>query len=422
MPELIAARSAVTIAIPAWRAARGLEDAEFAERYTASAEAIIRTILGAGWDGSARQLGATRRPAHGARAGAGHARRASRGGPRTGTRAADLRAPDPDERRAWRLDDRRGRAPVPRRVQQRAVRRDTATRASSKPTARQARRLNTNLRYLHESSIELAERLVATCPDGLDTVLFVNSGSEANDLAWRMATTFTGNAGGLCTTRAYHGISQASAALSPESWSKGRGPARIETWAPPDTYRGTNGDPAVFAAALERLAARGFAPAATILDGVLTSDGFYDLDPAYVAELVRPDPRRRRPVDRGRGPGRSRPDRRGDVVVPAVRDHARLRDPREADGQRPSGRRGHHATRDRGQRFADETVFFSTFGGNPCPRRRPSRSSTSSRTSGSCRVSGPPGEALRAGIREVAARTRPSATSEGWASRSASRW
>ena len=45
MGELIAARSAVTIAIPAWRAARGLEDAEFAERYNASAEAIVRTIL-----------------------------------------------------------------------------------------------------------------------------------------------------------------------------------------------------------------------------------------------------------------------------------------------------------------------------------------------------------------------------------------
>ena len=84
--------------------------------------------------------------------------------------------------------------------------------------ARQSRLLNTNLRYLHESAIELAERLVATCPPGLDTVLFVNSGSEANDLAWRMATTFTGNTGGLCTARAYHGISEASAALSPESW------------------------------------------------------------------------------------------------------------------------------------------------------------------------------------------------------------
>ena len=58
--------------------------------------------------------------------------------------------------------------------------------------ARQAATLNTNTRYLHEHVVELAERLVATIPDGLDTVLFVNSGSEANDLAWRLATTVTG--------------------------------------------------------------------------------------------------------------------------------------------------------------------------------------------------------------------------------------
>ena len=66
MAELIATRSAVTIAIPAWRAARGLEDADFAERYTASAEAIVRTILETGWDESARRLGAPRRARSGA--------------------------------------------------------------------------------------------------------------------------------------------------------------------------------------------------------------------------------------------------------------------------------------------------------------------------------------------------------------------
>ena len=43
--------------------------------------------------------------------------------------------------------------------------------------------LSTNLRYLHPRAIELAERLVATMPAGLDTVLLVNSGSEATDLA-----------------------------------------------------------------------------------------------------------------------------------------------------------------------------------------------------------------------------------------------
>ena len=231
-------------------------------------------------------------------------------------------------------------------------------------TARQARLLNTNMRYLHDAAIELAERLVATCPDGLDTVLFVNSGSEANDLAWRMATTFTGNAGGLCTARAYHGISDAMAPLSPESWYAGRPPTHVETWAPPDSYRGTNVDPSAFAAAIERMRSRGIAPAATILDGLLTSDGIYDLDPGYVEELVRlthaagglwiADE-----VQGGHG-------RAGNAMWSFQRFGIR---PDFVTLGKPMGN-GHPVAavitrREIAQRFTTDTVFFSTFGGNP---------------------------------------------------------
>ena len=143
--------------------------------------------------------------------------------------------------------------------------------------ARQSRRINTHTRYLHPSAIELAERLAATCPPELDTVMLVNSGSEANDLAWRMATAVTGNRGGLCTAHAYHGITEAIAALSPEGWFGAPGPDHVETWEPRSAL----------APAIERLRRRGHAPAATILDGVVTSDGIFDLEPAYVQELVR---------------------------------------------------------------------------------------------------------------------------------------
>jgi 4-aminobutyrate aminotransferase-like enzyme len=153
--------------------------------------------------------------------------------------------------------------------------------------ARQSRRINTHMRYLHPAAIELAERLVALCPPELDTVLLVNSGSEANDLAWRMATAVTGREGGLCTAFAYHGITEAIAALSPETWPDTPPPAHVETWQPPDAYRGTHLEPAGFAAALERLAARDTPAAAAILDGLITSDGIADLDAAYVRELVR---------------------------------------------------------------------------------------------------------------------------------------
>ena len=91
--------------------------------------------------------------------------------------------------------------------------------------ARQAARLNTNTRYLHEHVVELGERLVATMPDGLDTVLFVNSGSEANDLAWRLATTVTGADAGIATSWSYHGVTDAVADFSTSEWPRGEQPA-----------------------------------------------------------------------------------------------------------------------------------------------------------------------------------------------------
>ena len=151
--------------------------------------------------------------------------------------------------------------------------------------ARQARRLNTNMRYLHEAVIELAERLVASMPDGsgLDTVMMVNSGSEANDLAWRLARSFTGNRGGLASEYAYHGVSAAITDLSPEV-SSGPPPEHVETFPPP---RPDGEDPtAGFAAAIQRLADRGVRPAATLVDGAFTSDGIHPPAPPYLEAIV----------------------------------------------------------------------------------------------------------------------------------------
>ena len=152
--------------------------------------------------------------------------------------------------------------------------------------ARQARELNTNMRYLHQTVIELAERLISSTPPELDTVMFVNSGSEANDLAWRLATVATGKRGGICTAYAYHGVTEAIAALSPESWPGGRKPDHIETFAPPDAYRGEHLGTDGFVHAVERLQAGGHGLAAVYLDGILTSDGILDLEPDFVQELV----------------------------------------------------------------------------------------------------------------------------------------
>jgi acetylornithine/succinyldiaminopimelate/putrescine aminotransferase len=165
--------------------------------------------------------------------------------------------------------------------------------------ARQARKANTNLRYLHPLAVSLAERLKASLPAHLDTVFFVNSGSEANDLAWRMSVAWTARArptstpGALCTAHAYHGISEATVALSPETAaSAGHLPAHVERWAPPDAYRSppslSNPCPSIgaFSAAIARLEAKGRRLAMSILDGVMQSDGVLQLEPADVQALV----------------------------------------------------------------------------------------------------------------------------------------
>jgi len=160
--------------------------------------------------------------------------------------------------------------------------------------ARQAATLNTNTRYLHEHVVELAERLTATMPDGLDTVMFVNSGSEANDLAWRLATAVTGGDAGIVTEWAYHGVTHAIADFSPSEWPHGRQPAGVETYPAPDTYRGRYADAsdpasvarAEIASAVARLAERGRRPAALFVDSTFTADGIFVPAPSVVADVV----------------------------------------------------------------------------------------------------------------------------------------
>jgi 4-aminobutyrate aminotransferase-like enzyme/Ser/Thr protein kinase RdoA (MazF antagonist) len=137
---------------------------------------------------------------------------------------------------------------------------------------RQTRLGATNARYLAEPLVELAERLLTTFPAeaGLDTVLLVNSGSEANDLAWRLAAGITGHNGALVTENAYHGVTEATTALSPEDWpAQSRPHAPVARIPPP----GSGSD---LAAALDTaLTELDGGLAATFLDGALMSDGIY---------------------------------------------------------------------------------------------------------------------------------------------------
>ena len=105
----------------------------------------------------------------------------------------------------------------------------------------QIARLNTNSRYVYEPMSELAERLTSTMPDGLDTVFFVNSGSEANDLAARLARAYTGNNDLIVVDRAYHGNSSLATDISPNRIDRpGRPglPKHVRKTECPDLYRG----------------------------------------------------------------------------------------------------------------------------------------------------------------------------------------
>ena len=100
--------------------------------------------------------------------------------------------------------------------------------------SRQAAVLNINSRYLHPAAVELAERLTASMPDGLDTCVFVNSGSEANDLAWRMARVVTGRSGVVVADLAYHGVDEATAAWSTNTYTPPSArPAHVATFEAP---------------------------------------------------------------------------------------------------------------------------------------------------------------------------------------------
>ena len=127
--------------------------------------------------------------------------------------------------------------------------------------------LNTNSRYLQEAPVELAERLLASLPDRFDRVLLVNSGSEANDLAWRIARHATGASGGIVTSWAYHGDTEATFAFSPESWGDADRPAHMRLVEPPPA------SPAQVSDAVAELQAAGHGAAAMLVDGVFTSDG-----------------------------------------------------------------------------------------------------------------------------------------------------
>ncbi len=155
---------------------------------------------------------------------------------------------------------------------------------------RQAGILNTHTRYLDEALLDYSQRLVDTFPPELSRVMYTCTGSEAVDLALRIAGFVTGGTGIVITKNAYHGVTKAAAEISPSLGENMPLGPHVVTVPAPDSYRREEVDiGAAFAgdvcAVIAFLKRRGIKTAAFIADGIFAKPaGFLKETRAVVHE------------------------------------------------------------------------------------------------------------------------------------------
>lgn len=160
----------------------------------------------------------------------------------------------------------------------------------------QASKLNTHTRYLNENVLNYTERLTATFPEPLNMAMFACTGTEANELAMRIARVYTGGTGFIVTENAYHGNSQGVAEISMSYPGEMLDRRHVETIPAPDLYRGpfragdeqaVSGYAGLVSDAVERLQTRGIKPAAFIVDTIFSSDGVINFPAGFLCEAAR---------------------------------------------------------------------------------------------------------------------------------------
>jgi 4-aminobutyrate aminotransferase-like enzyme len=234
---------------------------------------------------------------------------------------------------------------------------------------RQVGLLNTHTRYLNDVVDCYAERLLATFPAEINHLVLTCTGSEANDLALRIAKAVTGRAGFIVTETAYHGNTAAVADVSPSSRPGQALPPHVRVVPAPEMFRAPADNLAErFAEAVNEAIADlerssiGFA--GLLVDTIFSSDGVY-ADPAgflapavklvhdrgglFIADEVQP------------GFGRTGASLWGFVRHGVVPDIVTMGKPM-GNGFPMGGIAARAALLDR---FAAEAKYFNTFGGNP---------------------------------------------------------
>ena len=165
----------------------------------------------------------------------------------------------------------------------------------AKAQSNQAYVLNTNTRYLNPLNIEYAERLCALFPEPLDTCFLVCSGSEANELAMRIAGTVSGEKDMIVLEEAYHGNTKANIDISPykHDGPGGKGaPEWVHEIPVPYLYRGLHRDPEtagkLYADEVEKicekLSTQGRKPSAFICESMLGCGGQVPLPEGFLEQ------------------------------------------------------------------------------------------------------------------------------------------
>jgi 4-aminobutyrate aminotransferase-like enzyme len=170
-----------------------------------------------------------------------------------------------------------------------------ANRAVVNAMADQQATLNTHSRYLHEGIVAFAERLTGLHHDGIESVVFSCSGTEANEVAIQLARLVTGNRGLVCTDAAYHGNSEVVNSMSYVGLSPSRS-GEIRSFPFPERYRpledGLSDEQLCdaylerVAAAIESLKSDGPGFAALIICSIFANEGVPDVPTGFMSRVT----------------------------------------------------------------------------------------------------------------------------------------
>jgi len=170
-----------------------------------------------------------------------------------------------------------------------------ANAAVVKAMAEQQATINVHSRYLHEGIVTFAERLAGLHHDGIESVVFSCSGTEANEVAIQMARTITGKRGLVCTDAAYHGNSELVGSLTNVGRAE-HNTSEVRCYPYPDRYRplgeGLSQEElceaylARVTAAIESLKTEGSGFAALIMCPIFANEGMPDIPAGFMSRVT----------------------------------------------------------------------------------------------------------------------------------------